>query len=194
MAKLSTRRYALVLLDIDLPVMSGYALASWYKDYCRREKVQRAYVMALTADPHVEQCREFGMDWCYPKPLTFALVEVLARQWLAGIGPSPTPSPMQLPKAGDLPSSAHSLPVMLPPPHAASRQAGHEAGRAPQPGALSTGVLPYSPTRTASGASQTTPPRAARGASQSQLTPRMAAMDVSEAAAPAAMDEGRDGA
>jgi len=78
----SPRQYALVLLDLHLPCMSGYALSSWYKEYCKRSGRHAATIVAVTADPDREQCHAFGIDRCFPKPLTTEMVSNLVSQWL----------------------------------------------------------------------------------------------------------------
>lgn len=84
MSLLASRQYALVLLDVELPSMSGYAVASWYKDHCKSNGLRPATVVAVTATPDIEACREFGIDRCLPKPLTSEVVTQLSRQWITG--------------------------------------------------------------------------------------------------------------
>jgi len=62
--------YDLILLDVNLPNMSGYALCSWYKEHCRTHDMRPATVVAVTSDPDREVCFEFGFDHVLPKPLT----------------------------------------------------------------------------------------------------------------------------
>ena len=70
MARLSRRDYDLILMDVNLPSISGYALVSWYKAMCEAEGRSVGYVVAVTADPDPETCSEFGMDKCLAKPLS----------------------------------------------------------------------------------------------------------------------------
>lgn len=75
--------YDLVLLDVNLPTVSGYALSSWYAQMCRQHALRRAPVIAVTAEPDFNACREFGVDRCLPKPVTIEMVRELMSQWRA---------------------------------------------------------------------------------------------------------------
>ena len=82
MTLLSKRDYDLCLFDVNLPDLSGYALCSWYKEMCRTEGRACGEVVAVTADPDLEACKEFGIDICLPKPLSNArIVELLHELW-----------------------------------------------------------------------------------------------------------------
>jgi len=81
---LQRRDFDLLLLDIELPTMSGYALSSWYKSMCRERGRIAGYVVAVTADPEYEACGEFEIDRCLPKPLsTPCVVEMMQGYWKA---------------------------------------------------------------------------------------------------------------
>ena len=80
---LEKRDFDLILVDVNLPNMSGYALASWYKDMCRQSGRPAGYVVAVTAEPDAEACAEFQIDSCLPKPLSTACVaEALQSYWV----------------------------------------------------------------------------------------------------------------
>jgi len=74
--------YDLILLDVNLPNMSGYALCSWYKEHCRTHDMRPATVVAVTSDPDREVCFEFGFDHVLPKPLTAVACYKVLRRWL----------------------------------------------------------------------------------------------------------------
>jgi len=82
-------RYVLVLLDLQLPGMSGYAVASWYREHVRSAAARPPWVVAISADPDVDACRDYGFDRCLPKPLTAEVVAMLSRQLLAVSAPRP---------------------------------------------------------------------------------------------------------
>lgn len=94
-----TSRLDLILLEVELPGISGYALCSWYRQLCQERGVAPATVVALTAEPDPCTCREFGIDRCLPKPLTPSCVAEMVSQWLSSPRPSlhssPPPSPVQ---------------------------------------------------------------------------------------------------
>jgi len=79
----SNTAYDLVLVDLNLPTVSGYALSSWYAQLCRQQALRRAPVIAVTAEPDAAVCREFGVDRCLPKPVTIEMVRELMAQWRA---------------------------------------------------------------------------------------------------------------
>jgi len=82
-------RYVLVVLDLQLPGMSGYAVASWYREHVRSAAARPPWVVAISADPDVDACRDYGFDRCLPKPLTAEVVAMLSRQLLAVSAPRP---------------------------------------------------------------------------------------------------------
>ena len=71
--------YDLCLFDLNLPSMSGYALCSWYKEFCARTGTPVGYVVAVTADPDPPTCQQFGIDVCLPKPLSLQRVAEMLR-------------------------------------------------------------------------------------------------------------------
>ena len=78
------RQYDLVLVEVELPgALSGYALCSWYKEACRRERRRSPPFVAVTADPDDETCRAFNIDRCLPKPLTSQCAKHALQEWLA---------------------------------------------------------------------------------------------------------------
>jgi len=79
----STRDFDLLLLDVHLPCMSGYALCSWYKSFCHDAGRVPARVVAVTSDPDIETCASFGVDRCLPKPLTVNCAELVLAEWLS---------------------------------------------------------------------------------------------------------------
>ena len=82
MDMLSKRDFDLLLFDVNLPKMSGYALCSWYKEMCRTTGRTLGYVVAVTAEPDAEACHEFEIDRCLPKPLSTAIVsEAMQEYW-----------------------------------------------------------------------------------------------------------------
>ncbi|TPQ41668.1 hypothetical protein C2U69_07510 [Cupriavidus pinatubonensis] len=98
--------YALLLTDLHMPRLDGYALC----DQIRAEEAQagrtRMPVIALTANAikgEALQARDIGMDDYLAKPLTLSALQQTLAHWL----PSPSPS-----LAGPMPTAGpHALPV-----------------------------------------------------------------------------------
>jgi len=77
------RTYDLVVVEPDLPGMSGYALCSWYKDCAScSNKVPATKFVALAEEPDTEACGAFGLDYCVAKPLTAICFARLLMMWL----------------------------------------------------------------------------------------------------------------
>ncbi|CAG9179090.1 Sensor histidine kinase RcsC [Cupriavidus pinatubonensis] len=98
--------YALLLTDLHMPRLDGYALC----DQIRAEEAQagrtRMTVIALTANAikgEALHARDIGMDDYLTKPLTLSALQQTLAHWL----PSPSPS-----LAGPMPTfGPHALPV-----------------------------------------------------------------------------------
>ena len=98
MEVLESRDFDLLLFDVNLPTMSGYALCSWYKTMCRSRGRKAGYVVAVTADPDDGNCASFGLDRCLAKPIgTAGVVELMQGFWKANSQP---PSPAARPAMG----------------------------------------------------------------------------------------------
>jgi CheY-like chemotaxis protein len=74
MPTLERRDFDLLLFDVQMPIMSGYALCCWYKEMCANSGRTPGFVVAITADPDYSACEQFGIDRCLPKPLSTAMV------------------------------------------------------------------------------------------------------------------------
>ena len=77
------RSYDVLVIDVQLPGVSGYALVSWYRERCKARQQSCGRLVALTADPDEVTCREFGFDACLPKPLSNACIVELLQGLLA---------------------------------------------------------------------------------------------------------------
>ncbi|MFT3929112.1 MAG: response regulator [Spongiibacteraceae bacterium] len=65
--------FDLILMDCEMPGMTGYEATQKIRAYEREKKLPHKYIVALTAhtlDEHVEQCRRSGMDGHLAKPLS----------------------------------------------------------------------------------------------------------------------------
>ena len=80
----SSRRYHLVIFDLTLPDMSGYAVCSAYKSFCAESGTKQAMTLALTAGSiNSSQGADFGFSRMLIKPLTSMTVVTLIRKWLS---------------------------------------------------------------------------------------------------------------
>jgi CheY-like chemotaxis protein len=89
-----TGRYALILMDCQMPVMDGYEAARQIR--LRERPEQRIPIIALTADAMkgTEQaCRDSGMDSYLTKPLDRAALEVTLHRYLSRSASTPEPRP-----------------------------------------------------------------------------------------------------
>jgi len=82
----STRAYHLVIIDLVLPDMSGYAVCSAYLQHCNEQGVPTALTLAVTAESDDAPCTDFGFARRLTKPLSSAVVVELLRTWLASPG------------------------------------------------------------------------------------------------------------
>jgi PAS domain S-box-containing protein len=102
-----SRRHALLLTDLHMPGMDGYALS----EAIRQEEAgaQALPIVALTASVsqgEVERCKESGMNDYLPKPVQLDHLAGLLARWLPSLhlGPVPTMASDPLPDGGsDLP-------------------------------------------------------------------------------------------
>ena len=78
-------RYALVLSDIHMPRMDGYALAGRIREEERQRGLPRTPVIALTASAlkgEAERCLAAGMDDYLAKPVAVAVLAGALQRWL----------------------------------------------------------------------------------------------------------------
>ncbi len=107
LAMWSSSDYALLLTDLHMPDMDGYALASHIRS--SDTGPIRKPIVALSANTlkgEAERCRAAGMDDYLSKPLQLANLQLVLARWL----PPPVTAP-------GLPAAAHggALPAFAPP-------------------------------------------------------------------------------
>jgi len=85
----SSRRYHLVIIDLGLPDMSGFAVCSAYQQYCAEQGTESALTLALTAEVDDSPVADFGFAHRLTKPLSSSTIHELLRTWLTAPG---TPS------------------------------------------------------------------------------------------------------
>jgi len=101
-------RYALVLSDIHMPRMDGYALAGRIREEERQRGLPRTPVIALTASAlkgEAERCLAAGMDDYLAKPVAVATLAATLQRWL----PHTVPDAPADTRAGDEANAAAAL-------------------------------------------------------------------------------------
>jgi CheY-like chemotaxis protein/HPt (histidine-containing phosphotransfer) domain-containing protein len=79
-------RFALLLTDLHMPEMDGYALASAIR--AEEGLDHRTPIVAITANAAIDQdarCRAAGIDACLIKPVRLAQLQEAIAQWLAPV-------------------------------------------------------------------------------------------------------------
>ena len=103
--------YPLLLTDLHMPEMDGYALAAAIRAGEAASGQRRMPIVALTANAlqgEARRCRDLGMDDYMTKPVQLAVLRAMLDKWLPA-GARPT---MVLPQsATDLPASPMDLPA-----------------------------------------------------------------------------------
>jgi len=86
-----------ILMDVQMPVMDGYAATSALRHWETAHGLPRTPIIALTADAFEEdrqRCLASGMDDFLPKPIAITALGAALQKWLppsAGPGALPTP-------------------------------------------------------------------------------------------------------
>ncbi len=81
----SRRRYDLILMDCQMPVMDGYQATRAIRE--RSSAASRVPIVALSGrvlDTDREQCLDHGMDDCLGKPFDLANLRACLERWLGG--------------------------------------------------------------------------------------------------------------
>jgi CheY-like chemotaxis protein len=83
---LESHRYDLLLVDLQMPEMSGYETAEHIRNLEIRKQRPHAPMLAISAnifsDNDRERCVEFGMNDCVAKPVTSAMLAQVLERYL----------------------------------------------------------------------------------------------------------------
>ena len=112
----SSRRYHLVIFDLTLPDMSGYAVCSAYTQHCEEKGLPSALKLALTAGAADTSCTDFGFARCLTKPLSSvsrALPVVAPPRARLSCVAAPPAAPLRIPSVHVVCSAASQPPVRL---------------------------------------------------------------------------------
>jgi CheY-like chemotaxis protein len=77
--------FDLVLMDIQMPVMDGYAATEWIRQWEKTNNRPHLPIVALTADAFEEDkkhCLSIGMDDFLAKPIAIDTLQTVLRRWL----------------------------------------------------------------------------------------------------------------
>jgi len=77
--------FDLILMDLHLPVLDGYAATAQIRQREAAQKLPRVPIIALTADAYEEihdQCLAAGMDDFVTKPVSLTALKLALSQWL----------------------------------------------------------------------------------------------------------------
>jgi len=78
-------RYALILMDVQMPIMDGLEATSLIRAQEIERHEPQTPIVAMTANPHKEQCFAAGMSDFLFKPVMLNQLEQVIKRWM---GPS----------------------------------------------------------------------------------------------------------
>ncbi len=110
LARWRTGRYALLLSDVHMPHMDGYALAGNIRREEQQRGLPRTPIIALTASAlkgEAERCLAAGMDDYLAKPVPIATLATMLQRWL----PHTASAPMDAGVAGNDDATASAAPA-----------------------------------------------------------------------------------
>ncbi|MBK9439809.1 MAG: response regulator [Comamonadaceae bacterium] len=80
-----SQRFDLILMDLQLPVLDGYAATAQIRQWETQQQQARLPIIALTADAFEEnrdQCLAAGMDDFLTKPISLPALQTTLERWL----------------------------------------------------------------------------------------------------------------
>lgn len=112
-AAVKQRKYDLILMDCQMPVLDGFAAASQISVMISTGEIQKVPVVALTANAmrgDRERCLQSGMDDYLSKPTPMSSLEAVLMKWIAGMEPQPAAAYVEAPVAAIPVQAVVSLP------------------------------------------------------------------------------------
>lgn len=80
-AELESGNYDLVLMDVQMPVVSGLEATKAIRKWESKKRRKRIPIVAMSANPNRSQCYEAGMDDYLFKPYTLSELESILQKW-----------------------------------------------------------------------------------------------------------------
>lgn len=74
--------YKLILMDLQMPDMDGYEATAAIRAFERKQNRQPVPILALSANPDRQRCKDAGMDEVLEKPLSMQELSDLLRRYL----------------------------------------------------------------------------------------------------------------
>ncbi|MBL8672596.1 MAG: response regulator [Alphaproteobacteria bacterium] len=103
------RAFSVILCDVSMPVMDGYAFTRAYREREASSGRQRTPIVAVTGnvvEGEVERCKAAGMDDYLSKPVTLEHLGLTLATWIAARATAPTaPASASLPQQPDGPEA-----------------------------------------------------------------------------------------
>ena len=103
-------KYALILMDINMPVMDGFSATSIIREYQKYDQIPIIGMTANITESDVEKCKTFGMQKHIGKPIDVDDFYATLLQFIPPTGKTPSPSAKAIPAA---PSSPLPPPPLL---------------------------------------------------------------------------------
>lgn len=74
--------YSLILMDVQMPVMDGLEAAALIRTQEAERHESQTPIVAMTANPHKEQCFAAGMNDFLFKPVMLNQLEAVIKRWV----------------------------------------------------------------------------------------------------------------
>jgi CheY-like chemotaxis protein len=112
-AKCRQRKYDIILMDCQMPVMDGFEATKAIQSLCSRGEIDDVPIIALTANAlegDRERCMRAGMHDYLSKPVRRANLEAMLLRWLKQVNFPPAPAEESAPPRPAIPFSPITMP------------------------------------------------------------------------------------
>ena len=80
--KTKSEKYDLIFMDVQMPIMNGLEATQAIRKHEKDTVAIATPIMAMTANPHRQQCIDAGMDDFIFKPVSLEQMKLLLIKWL----------------------------------------------------------------------------------------------------------------